>query len=350
MRVAVIGSGIIVDKFIEALKMTKGASLEAVFSRTDERASAFATKHSAKKFYSDMDTMLQDPDIDTIYIASPNSLHFEHSKKALQAGKNVINEKPFTSTLQETKELFDLAKTQNRFIFEAITTIHLPNYQIIKDNLSRCGNIKILTLNFSQFSKRYLTYMAGQQTNIFDPKFSGGSLYDINVYNIHFVVGLLGKPKSYKYYPNIGTTGVDTSGVLIMVYDNFVANLIAAKDSESGYMFYVQGDKGTIRVSESSSGVCKNVGLFLQGDSQPDGIAKFAGFSIEDAFRPIGIEQKQHMSYEVEAFAGIIKNNDFAAYEKLKKQTLDVMEILYNCRIDAGIKFSSDDLSKGGSL
>ncbi|MDR2772265.1 MAG: Gfo/Idh/MocA family oxidoreductase [Elusimicrobiota bacterium] len=346
MRVATIGTGI-TNRFIEALKMTKGASLEAVFSRTPERAKTFAAKQGVKKFYSDIDKMLQDPDIDTIYIASPNSLHFEHSKKALQAGKNVINEKPFTSTLQETKKLFDLAQTQNRFIFEAITTIHLPNYQIIKDNLPRCGNIKMLTLNFSQLPLRYFTYMAGKQVNVFDPAFSGGALYDINVYNIHFTLGLFGRPKAYKYYPNIGKTGIDTSGILIFVYDGFIANLIATKDSVSDYVFYVQGDKGVIKISGSSLGGCKNVDLFLyEGANHPGGVVKLDGFSMDEKYTSIGIEQKQHMSYEVEAFAGIIKNNDFAAYEKLKKQTLDVMEILYNCRIDAGIKFSSDELSK----
>jgi predicted dehydrogenase len=342
MKIATIGSGSIVDKFIEAIALTKETSLAAVFSRKESSAKSFAAKHKAPKFYTDLDEMFLDKDIDAVYIASPNNLHFDYAKKALKANKNVIVEKPFTSTLDEALELFELAKKQNLFLFEAITTIHLDNYKIVKENLCKLGNIKIVNLNFSQFSKRYLNYMRGEQVNVFDPKFSGGALVDINVYNIHFTVGLFGKPKSYKYYPNIGYNNIDTSGAMIFTYDNFIAVLIAAKDSNSDYLFFIQGDKGTIKISGASSGVCKNVDLFLQENNFPDGIEKFSGFSMDEGYKSIGINQAQHLSYELKDFAEIIKKNDFDAYEKLKNQTLVVMEILYKSRIEAGIKFAAD--------
>ena len=132
MRVGTIGSGVIVDRMIDAMKQTKDVEVVAVYSRTKEKAEAYAKKHQIKKSYHDLEEMFQDNNIDTIYVASPNSLHFEQSKKALQAGKHVICEKPFTPTLKEAEELFHIAKEKNVYIFEAITTIHLPNYQIVK--------------------------------------------------------------------------------------------------------------------------------------------------------------------------------------------------------------------------
>ncbi|MDR2860394.1 MAG: Gfo/Idh/MocA family oxidoreductase [Elusimicrobiota bacterium] len=344
MNISTIGTGTIVESFIKGINLAENASLEAVFSRSESKAKAFADSNKAKKFYTNIDEMLKNKDSDTIYIASPNSLHYEQALKALEAGKNVIIEKPFVSTLKQANTLFNIAKEKGLFVFEAISTIHLPNYKIIKENLHKVGKIKLLTLNFSQFSSRYLKYINNEQTNVFDPKFSGGALADLNVYNIHFTVGLAGKPKSYKYYPNVGYNGIDTSGVMILAYDDFTATLIAAKDSTSEYLFFIQGDKGTIRISGSSCGVCKNVDLFLLGDSakNSDGISKFKGFSLENSFSPIGINQVHHLSYEIADFARIVKEKDYAEYEKLKEQTLTVMEIMFKARTEAGIKFAAD--------
>lgn len=191
MKVGTIGSGVIVDRMIEAMKMTQGIEVCAVYSRTLLRAQEFAQKHHISKYYDDLDKMLNDDDLDTIYVASPNGLHYSQSKQALLAGKHVICEKPFVPTVQEAIDLFTIAKEKKVYIFEAITTIHLPNYKITASHLKDLGDIKMIQCNFSQYSSRYEKYKAFEVTNVFDPAFSGGSLMDINVYCIHFVVGLL---------------------------------------------------------------------------------------------------------------------------------------------------------------
>ena len=95
----------------------------------------------AKLFY-DYEELLKS-DVDTVYIALPNNLHFEFSKKALEYNKNVIVEKPITSNYKEAKILNDLAREKKLFLFEAITTIHLPNYIKVKESLSKIGKIKL---------------------------------------------------------------------------------------------------------------------------------------------------------------------------------------------------------------
>lgn len=339
MKIGTIGSGMIVDRFIQAIEMTDGVELVAVYSRGEEKVKEFAQKHNAKKYYVDIDEMLADEEIDTIYVASPNSLHYPQTLNALQAGKHVINEKPFTSTLEECDILIRTAKENNVFLFEAITTLHLPNYRIIKENLKNIGDIRLVTCNFSQFSSRYGKYKNHEQSNAFDPAFSGGAIMDINVYNIHFTVGLFGKPNSYEYHPNIGYNGVDTSGVMIMKYDNFIATLIGAKDSSSEYLCFVQGDQASIKMSGGSTGVCKNVEIIpLKGD-------QIGVTNPVDSSNNIGIEQAMHMTYEVEAFRDIINNNDMDKYNALLQHTRDVMEIISTSRIKAGVHFAADKKS-----
>lgn len=336
MKIATIGSGVIVDRFIEAMHMVDGVELVAVYSRDEARAKEFAHKHNIDLFYTDLADMLCDETVDTIYIASPNSLHYEQCLQALQAKKHVICEKPFTSTLNELDHLFAVSRQNNCYLFEAITTIHLPNYKIIKESLNKIGDVRIIQANFSQYSSKYQAYKEGKHVNVFDPSFSGGALMDINIYNIHFVVGLFGKPNKYTYYPNIGYTKIDTSGVIVMEYDTFIASLTGAKDSSSDFIASIQGDQGSIRVSGLSSGVCNHVTFApLRGDR--------IGAKVTDTSDiNLGIEQVMHMSYEVQAFQDIIDNKDTQSYEKLLQHSHDVMEVLYNARIQANIVFDAD--------
>lgn len=324
MNVGTIGSGIVVDRMIEAMSLTEGLNLYCVYSRTKERAMAFAEKHNVNCYYTDLDKMLLDDNIDIVYIASPNSLHYVQAKKALLARKHVICEKSFTPTLKECIELFELAKENNVFIFEAITTIHLPNYALVKEHLKDCGDLKFVQCNFSQYSSRYEKYKNHEYTNIFDPAFNGGALMDINVYCIHFVTGIFGKPNSVSYIANRGYNGIDTSGILIMRYPGFIATCVGAKDSSSENHVYIQGDQGTIRVFGSSCGVCSDVEFI---PPKKDMIGKKDVSQALD----IGVDQIMHMTYECAEFERIIRLQDMKAYEKLCDQTKLVVSILEEC-------------------
>lgn len=321
MRIGTIGSGVIVDRMIEAVRLSDNMSIEAVYSRTEARAKEFAEKHGVSKYYFDLDEMLKDPKIDTIYVASPNSLHFSQSKKALLAGKHVINEKPFTPTLKECDELFRLAEEQGVYIFEAITNVHLPNMQVVKEHLKDIGNLKFVQCNFSQYSSRYQKYANHEQTNAFDPAFAGGALMDINVYCLHFVTYLFGRPESIQYIANRGYNGIDTSGICILRYPGFVATCVGAKDSSSENHIYLQGDMGTIRVFGSSCGVCKQVEFI---PPKKDMIGKK---DVNETIN-LGIDQEMHMTYECAEFERIVSSRDEEAYASYREQTRLVVSLL----------------------
>src|SRR5699024_10922031 len=153
--------------------------------------------------------------IDCIYIASPNSMHFEHTLLFLKNKKHVIREKPIFSNKTEHKKAYEVAEANNVYLYEAMRSIVKPDLQLLKDNLNKCGKIPSVVLNYSKYSSRYTKVLNGEEPNIFSLNFSGGSLVDLGVYPLSAAVSLFGKPVETTYYPTKITTGVDGSGTLI---------------------------------------------------------------------------------------------------------------------------------------
>ena len=270
--------------------------------------------YNIKEIFTDLDECLSSPSIDTIYVAVPNNLHYSVAKKALEAGKNVICEKPFTLDYHETVELFELAESKNLILIEAITNQYLPNYLEIKENLSQIGNIRLVECNYSQLSSRYEVFKKGIIAPVFDKNQGGGVLGDLNIYNIHFVVGLFGAPKNSEYYPNI-VREVDTSGILILEYDEFKVVCIAAKDTYNNSYANIQGDKGLIKVIGTLNEV-------------PNYIIK----NNEVEMKVNKNIHKHRMYSEFKKFIDVIDNKDFDFMEKQKEHSLAVMEVIDKSR------------------
>lgn len=326
MKVATIGTGMIVGWFLNAVKDNEGIECVGVYSRNEASGKKLAEEFKVKKVYTDLDDMLAEDEIDFIYVASPNSLHYEQSLKALQAGKNVICEKPFTSTVEQLDTLIQTAKEKKLFLFEAIVTIHNPNYKIIKENLDKIGDVRLVQCNFSQYSSRYNLYLKGEEPNVFSPKFSGGALSDINIYCLHFTMGLFGAPNDVHYYPNIGRNGIDTSGIAILEYDSFQAVCVGAKDTRSECISQIQGEKGYITVHSEPSR-CAQFDLYLGAEK------------VED----LSVKQRDiSLYYEVQDFIKIYHEKDYAACEQLLEHSHRVLEVYEKLRKDAGITFACD--------
>ena len=247
MKLGIIGSGMIVKDFLSFAHELSEIKLEAITARNIENLKELQSKYNIKEIYNDIDLCLQNKEIDTIYVAVPNHLHYTVAKKALEAGKNVICEKPFTLKYDEAVELFEIAEDKGLILIEAITNQYQKNYLDIKDNIDNIGEIRLVECNFSQLSSRYEAFKNGVIAPVFDKSKGGGVLGDLNIYNIHFVVGLFGKPNKVHYSPNI-VNDVDTSGILLLEYDNFKVVCIAAKDTFNNSYVNIQGDQGIIKV------------------------------------------------------------------------------------------------------
>ena len=309
MKLGIIGSGMIVKDFLSFAHELPEIKLEAIAARNIDNLKELQSKYNINNIYTDIDLCLKNKEVDTIYVAVPNNLHYSVAKKALEAGKNVICEKPFTLKYDEAIELFEIAEARGLILIEAITNQYQKNYLDIKDNIDNIGEIRLVECNFSQLSSRYEAFKNGVIAPVFDKSKGGGVLGDLNIYNIHFVVGLFGKPNKVHYSPNI-VNDVDTSGILLLEYDNFKVVCIAAKDTFNNSYVNIQGDQGIIKVIGPTNEV--------------------PNYSIQTKDNFINENNNIHshrMFAEFKKFVEVINNKDFESMNDQKEHTLNVMYI-----------------------
>ncbi len=327
MKIGMIGSGLMAEQTLKILQEIDEIVATAIYCRSGSARTGtrLQQEYGIARMYHDIDEFLADESFDTVYIGVVNSMHYEFAKKSLAAGKHVICEKPFTSTAAEAAELAACAKEKKLFLFEAIMLRYRENYQAIREQLSAIGDLKLIQCNYSQYSRRYDRYLAGEVLPAFDPGLSGGSLYDINVYNVHFVTGMCGKPEAVTYFANQGYNGIDTSGTLVLDYGDYKAVCSGAKDSRSTSGCILQGVDGTIEVKSIPSWV-RNVRVTLKDREYP-------------------LEQEQYenpLEGEFRAMVQVLSARDHELCYRWLEQSLIVMEVLEAARKNAGIRFAAD--------
>lgn len=324
MNIGTISTSFITDNFIEALKEEGSFTLTAVYSRTEEKAADFAKKHGADHYFTDLEAMANSELIDCIYIASPNSMHFEHTLLFLKNKKHVICEKPIFSNKAELKKAYEVAEANDVYLFEAMRNIVTPGFQLLKDNLNKCGKIRSVVLNYSKYSSRYTKVLNGEEPNIFSLNFSGGALVDLGVYPLSAAVSLFGKPVDTTYYPTKITTGVDGSGTLILTYPSFICTILCSKISTSHNPSEIQGEEGTFIVDDM--GAFANVTFKANHTNSEESLIN--GYSQHD------------MIYEVKSFINIINENDQENYKKLKEISATVLEVTEKVRKENDIIYT----------
>ncbi|AVW10944.1 Gfo/Idh/MocA family protein [Lactiplantibacillus paraplantarum] len=323
MRLGILGTGKIVQDFLPMVKMIPTIELVGLLStpRSVERAHALQTTYNIETVYTDYEALLADATIDTVYVALPNSLHYTYAKQALQAGKNVICEKPFTLVAAQLTELQTLALKQDLVLIEAITNQYLENYQAIKRDLTKLGDLKIIECNYSQYSSRYDQFKAGTVLPAFNPKLGGGALMDLNIYNIHFVVGLLGAPTRVQYVANI-ERDIDTSGILILTYPDVQVVCIGSKDSTSPVRSTIQGTAGSIVVNGPTNTV-----------------ESFTEITHDGATTDLALNQADHrMHAEFVAFERIIAEHDMVTVKRQLAHSQAVMAVVDQALASAGLQ------------
>lgn len=325
MKLGIVGAGTIVQ---EVLPLLRGwgwdtAALCGTLS-SKETVDSLCAQNDIPAAYYDYAVMLAEAELDAVYIAVPNFLHYSFVKQALESGVNVIVEKPMTSNYREACELETLAKEKNLYLFEAVTTVYLPNYHKTKEWLPRIGDVKLVTCNFSQYSRRYDAFRRGEILPAFDPAKSGGALMDLNLYNLHYLLGLFGEPKGVHYAANI-ERGIDTSGILTLDYGAFQAVSIAAKDCAAPWRYTIQGTEGYLQM-ETPANFCLDVTLHLN-----DGTEEKWAVNPESRLEP-------EFRYFAQEIASGSREH---CYEHLA-HSVAVSKVQTEARLEAGIHFPAD--------
>lgn len=326
-----IGTASITDIWIAATKHSSDWKLTAVYSRREDNAQAYASKHNVSAAYTSIPSMLADENVHAVYVASPNSLHHEHAKLVLEAKKHVILEKPATSTVAEFRELLDLAKKNNVFLLEAYRHIQEHNFRALKKALDErvLGEVYGASITFARYSSKYNAVLDKKPTpNSFSPEFSGGALVDMGVYPITFAVALFGKPLSQTYAPFICSTGVDGGGCVVLKYKSFAVQINVSKIYESWAPTEIYGEMGKIVLDAPTD--IKHVTLHEQRSGSKTELGK------PPANEPINLVD------EAIELARIMTSGDQAEVERLQKLSLDVLEITTDLRRQNKIVYPAD--------
>lgn len=328
MKLGIMGHGPIVSTFLDAVTYVDDVEALAIYNRPSsaEAGKAIAEKFGIPAVYNDFDAFLADKTIDTIYIALPNALHYEYVMRVLEGNKNAIVEKPFASTESQAREMIATAQEKGLFLFEGISACHMPNVKKLKELLPRIGDISLVQCNYSQYSSRYDELMDGNLTNIFDPRMDGGCLMDINCYNIHFVTEIFGEPEYIEYFPRMGVSGTDTSGIAIMQYPTFPASCIGAKDSAGQSFGIIQGRYGNLIIN-GPVGFAPSLTLEIRGQ-EPE------HFQLQ----PI----ENRLVYEIMDMQQVFAAKEYAVRDQWLEHSLAVSCLLEEARLSAGITLASD--------
>ena len=212
----IIGLGKIAGKFAEGLRDAENAELYAVASRDKEKAEDFAGDYEAVKSFGSYEELMQDEDVEVIYIATPHVFHHDLTIECLQNGKAVLCEKPFAMNYSEAKEMIEAARKNNVFLMEALWTAFLPHFQDVLDKVENkeFGTIKSLKADFgfpAEFDK---------EKRLFNKSLGGGSLLDIGIYPVFLAYKLLGMPESIEAEAEMTETGVDNKCDITFNYPN----------------------------------------------------------------------------------------------------------------------------------
>lgn len=325
MNLGIVGTGMISQIVVPHLKEW-GCNPVAIAGtpETIRQARELCKSAEIPHAFNSYNELLDDQRIDTVYLAVPNSLHHPFAMQALEAGKHVIVEKPLCSTAREAEELSRESRARGLMLFEAITTLHLPNFHLIKRLLPHLGDIKLASTNYSQYSSRYDRFRKGEILPAFDPAKSGGAIMDLGLYNMHYLMGLFGVPRDVRYAANI-ERGIDTSGAATLEYGHFLAVSVAAKDCAAPACCLIEGTNGYL-IQHSAANACGAITMHLN-----DG--------TEEVY-----DENPEMRWESEfrSIARMINERDTEACHELLDHSVAVARIITKARKTVGIVFPAD--------
>jgi predicted dehydrogenase len=245
IRWGILSTGNIAASFAEDLRLLPDAELAAVGSRSTGSAQRFAARHGAARAHGSWQALVEDPDVDAIYVATPHHAHFEASMLALGAGKATLTEKPFTLDLGEAETLVETARAGGVFLMEAMWTRCIPAVRRIAELIAD-GAIGELVSVHTDFG---IQGPFPETHRLRDRRLGGGALYDLGIYPVTFAHLFLGKPASIAAWARMSEGGVDENTGMLFGYDSgAVAALTCSLLGDSARRATITGTLGRIEV------------------------------------------------------------------------------------------------------
>ena len=311
MRIGIIGAGHIGGKIARTIAQTESMECLAVASRTREKAESFATEFGIPRAYGSYAELLDDPDVDLVYVATPHSHHFDVTMEALRKGKPCLVEKAFMANAAQAKAVLDLSREKQVFVAEAIWTRYQPAADIIRRLISygKVGRVRQISAT--------LSYSIEHKDRIMKPELCGGALLDLGVYAINFVRMVCPNPiERISSQCILSDTGVDLSESISMVLSGGIQANIQSSACCAGYnTAVVAGSKGYMVIDNVNNP--RRISLYV-----PDCISGY--------------------EYEFEACRDAIAAGLIEPPQMPHGEILFIMELMDSLRKEWGVRYPMD--------
>ena len=330
LRWGFLGAGGIAD-VIAADFQVAGLKIQAVGARTIEGANSFADKFNVPNRHAGYESLVNDPEVDIVYINTIHPLHAEQALLAIAAGKHVLVEKPFAINAIEAKRVRDAAKAKGVFVMEAMWTRFLPSMDAIFEVIEsgKIGDVRFVTANHSQFLPESFA------KRLWQPELGGGALLDLGIYPVSFFNRIFGAPKKITAEATLAYTGVDLMTSAIFKYDDGKqASLTTSMEIFGSVAATVAGTKGRIDIDmafyEQTSFTVYETDL-SRGEGWPKPVSRYEA-KIEG-------RGMQYQAIEVErcVHAGLTESPRMSLDE-----TVSIMETMDEIRKQTGVKYPGE--------
>lgn len=318
MKIAIIGTGKITERFIDAAK-GQDIQIEAVLSRSLEKGSEYAKKHGIPRVYTDISQLIAS-DIESVYIASPNCCHAPQAIPLLEHGKHVLCEKPIAANFNETKAMYDAADRGNAVLLEAMRSVHDPGFAKICELIKEVGTVRRAQFTFCQYSSRYDNFKKGIIENAFNPKLANAALMDIGVYCINPIVRLFGKPTKVTAESLFLHNNMEGMGTAILRYPDMFAELTYSKITQGYIPNQIQGEDGTLIIDAIED--TRRIELVKRGGDRQV-------FEIEKC--------ENNMYYEIAEFLILVSEKN--VQHPHRQYSLDEMEVIDEIKTQVKLSF-----------
>lgn len=323
----ILGCGRIAAKFASDLKLVDNAELIACGARSRESADAFAAQFSIKHKHYSYEDLVNDKDVDVIYIATPHSHHHQHTLLCLENNKAVLCEKAFAINYKQAKEMIDVARNKKIFLMEAVWTKFLEPFKKVQSmiNEGMLGELKSMQLNFG------FKPPENMPQRIYDPSLGGGTVLDIGIYNIFTTLYFLGKPDSIQATMTPASTGIDAQCAATFNYNNgAIAQLFSTFLSDTSTTADICGTEGRVHLSHRYYTPFTTISYF---SGKPDTKQMIEFTQVEKGF---GYEHEA--KHVCDCLEKGMTESDVMTHE----DSLMLMQVMDEVRMEAGIKYNVD--------
>ena len=245
LRWGIAGTGKMADAFISDFGNVPEAEMVAVGSRRAESAATFAGRYGIDRAHGSYRSLVDDPDVDVVYIATPHPQHHAIATAAIRNGKAVLVEKAFTATLAGAQDLVDLARAEGVFCMEAMWTRFLPAVVAARELIAagEIGEVRMVQSDLGAFR------VYDEADRLFARELGGGTTLDLGVYVISIAEHFLGRPSRVHVSGTTFPNGADASlGILLGYDDGRAATLLASLESETPGRAVIAGTGGSIEL------------------------------------------------------------------------------------------------------